>query len=74
MGRRAQAKRWRAVGQRSTQWGTARLAVPLEVVARSQFGRVDPGDAFPVAWFHDGQQTVELRQDGSTGPSRWRPL
>jgi hypothetical protein len=74
MGRRAQEKRRRAVEQRSVSWGTARLVQPLEVVSRSEFGRVDPDHDMPVAWFHDGQVTRELLSDGTTQPTKWRTL
>jgi hypothetical protein len=74
MGRKAQAKRRRAVDQRSTQWGTVRLHQPPQTVDRSEFGRVDTDDAFPVAWFHDGRETRELHADGSTRPTSWRKL
>jgi hypothetical protein len=70
MGRKAQQRRTRRVQERSTSWGTARLAQPLEVVPRSDFGRVDL-DELPLAWFGGPSgELVELRRDGTTRPSR----
>ncbi len=67
--------RWRNGEVRAQQWGAARRRAVAEVqsVPCTEFGHVETGEEWPVAWFMgpDGQ-TMEVLEDGTTRPSIWR--